>query len=188
MDMSLSILKIIAEIATLKELLQKEDAVDKYIQLGRCLVALKGSLAHGEFLPVLKEIGISAEAASRAMKVAKRFNSPLTENLARSLRHPTKLIELATRLGEDEIDALARGETVLGVSPAQLEELSIQKLRMALRDAVRGDEPLPGIDQKLLEDEQRLLEAWNRCNARDRAILLSLAISMAGEPENGGET
>lgn len=75
-------------------------AVEGIVSAGRNLIAAKADVAHGEWLPMLREIGIKPREAQRYMEIAERLKSA---NFAHLPTSPTALLELS-RLDPDDID------------------------------------------------------------------------------------
>jgi hypothetical protein len=82
-------------------------AVDGIVSAGRNLIAAKAEVHHGEWLPMLKQIGISETESKRLRAIAQRFgNRPNLDDLPTS---PSALYELS-RLDLDQIeDGIADG-------------------------------------------------------------------------------
>lgn len=77
-------------------------AVEGIVSAGRNLIAAKADVQHGEWLPMLREIGIAEAEARRLMAIARRFsNRPSLDDLPRSV---SALYELS-RVDPDDIEA-----------------------------------------------------------------------------------
>ena len=77
-------------------------AVEGIVSAGRELVEAKSEVAHGEWLPMLAEIGIAEAEARRLMAIARRFsNRPSLDDLPRSV---SALYELS-RMDPSDIEA-----------------------------------------------------------------------------------
>lgn len=77
-------------------------AVEGIVAAGRNLIAAKADVAHGEWLPMLEEIGISEAEASRLRSIAvAASNLPSLEGLPKSV---SALYELS-RMDPDDIEA-----------------------------------------------------------------------------------
>ena len=107
-------------------------AADSVIEAGKRLVRLKEHEVHGDFLPALERIGIDERAARRLMTVATKFGVPNRTTL--SDLGKTKMLELAI-LDDEELDGLAKGQTVRGLKVEELERMSVRELRAALRES-----------------------------------------------------
>lgn len=131
------------------------------LEVGRCLVVMKECEGHGNWLPLLDEVGIGADMAQRMMKVAVRFsNTALTRHLVDAAQSKTKLIELLV-LDDDEMAALNDGETVRGLQLDDVERMSVSELRRALRQS-RAD--------KEAEQAKAAAEISGTLAAKDRLI------------------
>lgn len=77
-------------------------AVDGIVSAGKNLIAAKADVRHGEWLPMLKTIGISETESKRLRAIAERFsNRPSLDDLPRSV---SALYELS-RLPAEEIES-----------------------------------------------------------------------------------
>src|SRR5699024_5547148 len=83
-------------------------AVEGIVAAGRDLIAAKADVRHGEWLPMLKEIGISEPESRRLQAIGREFsNRPNLDDLPRSV---TALYELS-RVPADEIESgIASGD------------------------------------------------------------------------------
>ena len=76
-------------------------AVEGIVNAGRELVEAKSEVAHGEWLPMLDEIGISQQDANMYMRIAENLKSRNFRDLPAS---PTALLALS-RMDPDDIEA-----------------------------------------------------------------------------------
>lgn len=109
---------------------------EAFCEAGKRLIVIKENEPHGEFLGVLGQLGIGQDLAQRAMKSALKFLAPAVLSKAAPARllglSQSKLIEL---LGETDeaIEQLADGGTVAGKTLDQIETMTRNELRSALR-------------------------------------------------------
>lgn len=83
-------------------------AVEGIVAAGKHLIAAKADVAHGEWLPMLKEVGISEAEASRLRSIARRFaDLPSLEDLPRSV---SALYELSRLDPSDIEDGIESGD------------------------------------------------------------------------------
>lgn len=76
-------------------------AVEGIVSAGRELIEAKAEVAHGEWLPMLAEVGISDREARRYMEIARNLKSANFADLPAS---PTALLALS-RMGPSDIEA-----------------------------------------------------------------------------------
>ncbi|MBI2278179.1 MAG: DUF3102 domain-containing protein [Dechloromonas sp.] len=149
------------------------------LEVGRCLIVMKECEGHGDWLPVLDEIGLEASIAQRMMKVALRFsNAATSQHLLAAAQSKSKLIELMV-LDEGEVSALNEGETVRGLKLDDVERMSVSELRRALRQtradqeaeiakanaAVSGS--LAAKDRLIADGKKRIAELVEEKNRRE---------------------
>ena len=107
------------------------------LEFGRDLIILKEHLAHGEFTETIeKEFSISRFTANKFMQATLKFcgeglqdTTPKLVQLGKS-----KLLELVTQ-DDDDLKELAEGGTVAGLKLDEVDRMSVQELRKALRNA-----------------------------------------------------
>ena len=104
------------------------------IELGKRLLLLKETCAHGDFKPRLELLGIEYTAASRFMAVAAKFSKVATSQLLKLASSQGKVIELLV-LDSEEIAELAEGGTVRGMAADDVANMGVRELRAALREA-----------------------------------------------------
>jgi len=108
-------------------------SAEEAMEVGRCLVVMKECEGHGNWLPVLEDIGLDRAVAARLMAVAVRFsNVTSTAHLVESAKSKTKLMELLV-LDDAEMSSLNSGESVRGIQLDDVERMSVSELRRALR-------------------------------------------------------
>ena len=78
-------------------------AVEGIVSAGRNLIAAKADVAHGEWLPMLREIGIDRQTAHRLMGIGR---NPAITNVGNYQHFPTALRALAelSRMDPDDIE------------------------------------------------------------------------------------
>ena len=107
------------------------------LEFGRDLIILKEHLTHGEFTETIeKEFSISRFTANKFMQATLKFcgeglqdTTPKLVQLGKS-----KLLELVTQ-DDDDLKELAEGGTVAGLKLDEVDRMSVQELRKALRNA-----------------------------------------------------
>lgn len=96
-------------------------AVEGIVAAGRNLIAAKADVRHGEWLPMLKQIGINRSDAQRYMVIGERFGDyPSLGNLPSS---PSALIELSRLPAEDIEQGIESGAITSDMTIAQARDL-----------------------------------------------------------------
>lgn len=135
------------------------------IELGKRLLLLKETCAHGDFKPRLELLGIEYRTAHRFMSVADKFAKVSTVSLLKVANNRAKLLELVV-LDDEEVAELADGGTVRGMAADDVANMGVRELRKALREAkaeAKANDELLGkksakIDQ-LEREKKRIQEA-----------------------------
>lgn len=127
------------------------------VNVGIKLLALKNALPNGEFCVRYEALGFSRTSAFRFMAIANLFhNAP--DAFFEAVGIPSKLFELK-RLGDEECDALVRGETVHGLTLEQVAQMTGKELRGAVDAALDGQVGVPILSARTadwLSDEEKL--------------------------------
>ncbi len=141
------------------------------MELGKRLVLLKESSAHGEFLPRLDLLGIESRAAQRFMSAATKFSKAATSPLLKVANSQSKLLELLV-LDDSELAELSDGGTVRGLSVDDVDRMGVRELRANLREA-RADKVA---DDKLLAKKSAEIDKLSRriAKAAPDDVLLEL--------------
>ncbi|EXI62204.1 hypothetical protein MHD_10140 [Mannheimia granulomatis] len=143
---------------------------EQMLELGRALIILKEHLDHGEFSETVRsELDISPETARKFMQATLKFcgeglqdTTPKLVQLGKS-----KLLELVTQ-DDDDLKELAEGGTVAGLKLDEVDRMSVQELRKALRKAREDKDAMAKVlankDEKInrldvdLAKKQKLIE------------------------------
>jgi hypothetical protein len=116
---------------------------------GMALLMLREVTPHGQLRARLEQIGIEQRLAQRLMSAAEKLrksgNLPL---LLAQARNTQKLLEL-TWLDENQLDMLAEGGAVNGVTLDKLDTMTARELREALREKEAELEVSQGQRKKL---------------------------------------
>lgn len=154
-------------------------SAEEALEVGRCLIVMKECEGHGDWLPLLQEIGVDQSVARRMMQAAARLsNRALTHDLIEAAKSKTKLFELMV-LDDGELEALNDGETVRGLQLDDVERMSVSELRRALRQtradkeaevakaaaAVSGE--LAAKDRLIADSKKRIAQLVEEKNARE---------------------
>ncbi|AAU36726.1 DUF3102 domain-containing protein [[Mannheimia] succiniciproducens] len=111
--------------------------VESMLEFGRVLIILKEHMVHGKFQETLEhEFDVTPRAAQKFMQATLKFcgeglqdTTPKLVQLGKS-----KLLELVTQ-DDDDLKELAEGGTVAGLKLDEVDRMSVQELRKALRNA-----------------------------------------------------
>ncbi|WP_018651577.1 DUF3102 domain-containing protein [Actinobacillus capsulatus] len=132
------------------------------LEFGRVLIILKEHLAHGEFTETVQtEFGITRSTASRFMQATIKFcgdglqdTTPKLVQLGKS-----KLLELMAQ-DDDDLKELAEGGTIANLTLDEVDRMSVQELRKALRNAKAEKEAMGKVlankDNKINELDMEL--------------------------------
>lgn len=135
---------------------EMESAASAWVRLGRWLLLIKEHVPHGEFGRIVEDdLGLGYRSARQVMQMVTRLLGPGLDPAkwqARAILPKTKAVELLT-LDDDEIDALADGETVAGLHMDAIDRMSTRELRKALRDRKKND---TAVEIKLRERQDRI--------------------------------
>ena len=99
---------------------------------GQRLIQLKEHEPHGEWLGLLKRIGIGHDTAKRMMRASRKFLDGPNGALVPHLNSATKLYELAL-MDDDDLAELREGGTIAGATLDDIQRMSPSELRAALR-------------------------------------------------------
>ncbi|PWD90366.1 DUF3102 domain-containing protein [Ignatzschineria cameli] len=142
-------------------------SAEAMLEAGKRLVLLKEHEPHGAFLKILDEdLGIPRRTASSMMKASVKYLNLSNKN-GQALAHlgTTKLFDLMNQDDED-LEALAEGGTVAGLTLDEMDKLSTRELKKRLaeakadQDAVRKvsadkDKKINDLSEKLEKAEAR---------------------------------
>lgn len=131
-----------------------QHSADFMLEAGKCLILLKEHEPHGEFLNALQEIGIAPRTAQRMMQAAAKFTGKRKALVGLG---KTKLIELMVE-DDEELDALAEGETLAGFSLDEIDRMSTRELR----DALRNERHDNGINKDKLNEKNREIDELDK--------------------------
>ncbi|MCY4377359.1 MAG: hypothetical protein OXC31_26675 [Spirochaetaceae bacterium] len=162
------------------------------LEAGKRLIVLKEHEAHGEWLPLLKRIGISRDVAKSMMRAARKFLGGPNTSLVTDLPSITHVYELAL-MDDDDLDELREGGTVAGQTLDDIQRMSPSELRTALRkerqerkersDAQakivgRRDQEIERLQRNLDQSQEALDNAQSgRVKPDERANMLAVAVA-----------
>ena len=128
--------------------------IEAVMELGASLMLLREITPHGEFEERSAAFGIDPRMARRLMSATLKFSNRVSKPVLEAAGSQTKLLELVV-LDEDEIEALAKGDSVRGVKLDDVETMSVRELRAALREANAEADAT----KKVLADKNAKLDA-----------------------------
>lgn len=136
------------------------------LEIGKRLLLLKEITPHGEFQPAVEALGFSAQSARRFMAATLKFSKRSAPSvLTKAAISQTNLLELVV-LDDEEIEALASGESVNGITLDDVESMSSRELRAALREAREEVKAKDERNQKLTEAVERAKEAESKAKRK----------------------
>jgi len=126
------------------------------LEMGRALCVLKEANRHGEFLPIIKSIGLNKGTSSRYMKAARRIlrvdrQADLQKLLAIGR---SGLIELMS-LEEEEFEQLALTGEYCGLRLDELPGMTVMEIRRAVKSINEDDEQV----HALMPDKHAAIDA-----------------------------
>jgi hypothetical protein len=154
-------------------------SAEEALEVGRCLIVMKECEGHGDWLPLLDEVGIGLRTAQVMMQTTLRFsNTQTSAHLVDAAKSKSKLLELMI-LDDEELAGLNDGETVRGLQLDDVERMSVSELRRALRQTradkeadvakaranVSGD--LAAKDRMIADGKKRIAELVEEKNRRE---------------------
>ena len=117
--------------------LKFREAQEAFFEFGRVLVVLKEHMPHGKFQETVKrEFNIAPQSARRMIQATVKFCSPQLLKAQPKLLTlgKSKLFELMTEDDED-LQELADGGSVNGITLDDVDRMTIKELRAALRES-----------------------------------------------------
>lgn len=108
--------------------------VEDCLELGKRLLVMKELTGHGEFQKRVELLGFNQRMAQKFMASTLKFSKASPAALLDAAGSQSKLLELLV-LDDCEIEALERGESARGLKLDDIESLSRNELRAALKEA-----------------------------------------------------
>lgn len=138
------------------------------LELGKRLLILKELTLHGEFIPRIELLGFSKSSSHRFMQAALKFSKSSNLGLlAEKLGSQSKLLELIT-MDDEDIQQLANGETVRGLSLDEIDTMTASQLKAALRESRLNYEAQGRVLEEKSLANDKLATALN---AREQRVL-----------------
>lgn len=165
---------------------QQRRTAEAALELGKLLLLRKEITPHGEFRAAVERLGFSMRAAQKFMQAALKFaNAPMGRILTKAEVSQSNLLELVV-LDDDELDALADGDSVRGIELDDVERMSTSQLRAALRDAKADaeakDKNIERLSDRLNRAEERVDKAnraWKKATADEQLARLLEQVKLA---------
>ena len=136
-----------------------EESAGAMLQAGRRLIVLKEAEPHGDFIRIIQErLGLAPRTAQQLMKAASKFLTPQLQAATPRLTQlgKSKLFELMVEDDED-LEALAEGGTVAGMTLDDVDRMSVRELRQALRQAREdNDQELTAKDRVIADKSAKI--------------------------------
>lgn len=134
----------------------------RMFMLGRICIALKAHEPHGYYHSALEEIGISPRMAQTYARATRVFlETSDGRGLLKDRLPASKLLELVSE-PTDDLDALAEGGTVAGLTLDEIETMTVRELKEALR--------------KERKDHADELDARNEISAKKDEVIRKLEL------------
>lgn len=131
-------------------------SAEAMLEAGKRLVQIKENEPHGDFVAIVEgRLGLNLRSAERMAKASIKYLSPAlsSKSTALSTLGKTKLFELMAEDDED-LEALAEGGTVAGLTLDEIDRMTSRELRAALREARENAEA----QSRLLADKNSKID------------------------------
>ncbi|HFG4220653.1 TPA: DUF3102 domain-containing protein [Escherichia coli] len=133
-------------------------SAESMLEAGKRLIILKENEPHGDFTNILEnELGLAPQVARRMMQASMKFLGEGDEPTKRSrlsVLGKAKLYDLMV-LDNEELDELADGGTVAGLTLDDVDRMSVRELRQALREARETN----AAQQRVLADKNEKIDS-----------------------------
>ena len=133
-------------------------SAESMLEAGKRLIILKENEPHGDFTNILEnELGLAPQVARRMMQASMKFLGEGDEPTIRStlsVLGKAKLYDLMV-LDNEELDELADGGTVAGLTLDDVDRMSVRELRQALREARETN----AAQQRVLADKNEKIDS-----------------------------
>lgn len=107
--------------------------IEDVLELGARLLLLKEATGHGEFSKRIELLGLSSRMCQKFMSATQKFSKANSKAVLNVVGTQTKLLELLV-LDDEEIEAIANGESIGDLNLDEIECMSVSELKAALRD------------------------------------------------------
>lgn len=124
-----------------------QQSAEAMLEAGKRLIVLKEHEPQGEFHNALSLIGLAPRSAQRMMQAAVKYSGPKKTALANLGK--SKLLELMIE-DDEELEQLAEGGTLAGMTLDEIDRMSVKELRANLRKEKEKREQDNDVHEKLL--------------------------------------
>lgn len=163
--------------------LKFREAQEAFFEFGRVLVVLKEHMPHGKFQETVRqEFNVSPESARKMIQATVKFCSPqmLKAQPKLLVLGKSKLFELMTEDDED-LQQLADGGSVNGITLDDIDRMTIKELRAALREsretAEAKDKVIADKNKKVDELAEKLAKKGTK-EPKPQDVASELTVSM----------
>ncbi|EJH4509229.1 DUF3102 domain-containing protein [Escherichia coli] len=133
-------------------------SAESMLEAGKRLIILKENEPHGDFTNILEnELGLAPQVARRMMQASMKSlgeGDEPTKRSTLSVLGKAKLYDLMV-LDNEELDELADGGTVAGLTLDDVDRMSVRELRQALREARETN----AAQQRVLADKNEKIDS-----------------------------
>lgn len=145
----------------------QQRSVEAMLELGKRLSLLKEITIHGGFIESLDRLGIDRFMATRFISATAKFSNVRSSAhlLALPGMNKSKILELLV-LDNGEIEALAEGESVLGLTLDDIDCMSVSEMKTAIRKAKREQEEEKATQAEMIRRRDERINTLEEENAR----------------------
>ncbi|MDY6979192.1 MAG: DUF3102 domain-containing protein [Pseudomonadota bacterium] len=133
-------------------------SAEAMLEAGKRLILLKEHEQHGNFIQALNDIGIGPRAAQRMMQAAFKFSG---NKVALVRLGKTKMLELMAE-DDDDLEALANGGTIAGLTLDDIDQMSAHEARTSLRAARKKVEEDQEVHERILEQKDKKINQLHK--------------------------
>ncbi len=133
------------------------------LEAGRRLVQAKENEPVGQWLGLLNDINIAPRTAQQLMQAAVKFTGGARAKLADLGR--TKLLDLMVE-DDDDLDALADGGTIAGLTLDDVDKMTSRELRQKLREERLKKDEEREVLEKMLADKSKKIDQLDMALAK----------------------
>ena len=142
------------------------------LEAGKQIIMIKENEPHGDYLHAVERIGIAPRAAQKLMQATVKFMSPQMRRLTAHL-NKTKLLEIVSE-DDQELEELAKGGTLAGLTLDDIERMSSQELRNSLREEKQKRREDQETHERLLVDKNKKLDEYAKREGNISAQIFEL--------------
>lgn len=124
-----------------------QQSAEAMLEAGKRLIVIREHEVQGDWQQLLNDVGIAPRTARAMMQAAAKYSGPKKAALANLGK--SKLLELMVE-DDDELEALADGGTLAGLTLDEIDRMSVKELRANLRQEKEKREQDNEVHEKLL--------------------------------------